>query len=234
MRVLVIVPAYNEALNIEKTIKDLQENAKECDYVIINDCSKDNTKEVCQKNQFHVISLPINYGLTSGIQIGMKYAKENDYDIAIQFDGDGQHSARYIKELVKEMEKENCDVVIGSRFVTSKKPMSIRMLGSNMIQFAIKIVTGKKIKDPTSGMRAYNRKAIEEFVNNSSLTPEPDTLVYMLKKKMKIKEVQVEMSEREFGESYLNAVKSMEYMLSMMFSIIFIRALTLKGKKGGK
>ncbi len=234
MKVIVIVPAYNEALNIEKTIEDLQKNAKEYDYVIINDCSKDQTKEVCQKNQFHVISLPINYGLTSGIQIGMKYAKEKDYDIAIQFDGDGQHSARYIKELVKGIEKENYDVVIGSRFVTSKKPMSIRMLGSNIIQLAIKVVTGKTIKDPTSGMRAYNRKAIEEFVKNSSLTPEPDTLVYMLKKQMKIKEIQVEMTEREFGESYLDAFKSIEYMLSMMFSIIFIRAFTRKGKKGGK
>ena len=103
------------------------------------------------------------------------------------------------------------------------------MLGSNIIQLAIKLVTGKTIKDPTSGMRAYNRKAMEQFVVNSSLTPEPDTLVYMMKKKMKVKEIQVEMNEREFGESYLNAFKSIEYMLSMLFSIIFIRALTRKG-----
>lgn len=234
MKVLIIVPAYNEALNIEKTIHDLEQNAKECEYVIINDCSKDNTKEVCEKNKFNMISLPINYGLTSGIQIGMKYAKENGYDIAIQFDGDGQHNAKYIKDLIKEIKEKDCDVVIGSRFVKNKKPTSIRMLGSNIIQLAIKIVTGQTIKDPTSGMRAYNKKAIEEFVTNSSLTPEPDTLVYMMKKQMKIKEVQVEMSEREFGESYLNAFKSIEYMLSMMFSIIFIRAFTRKRKKGGK
>lgn len=188
MKVLVIVPAYNEALNIEKTVKDLQENAKEFDYVIINDCSKDNTKEVCEKNKYNIISLPINYGLTSGIQIGMKYAYENDYDVVIQFDGDGQHNAKYIRNLVKEIEDKNADIVIGSRFVTNKKPKSIRMLGSNIIQLAIKLVTGKTIKDPTSGMRAYNKKAIEQFVINSSLTPEPDTLVYMMKKKMKVKE----------------------------------------------
>lgn len=231
MKVLVIVPAYNEALNIEKTIQDLQKNAKECEYVIINDCSKDNTKEVCEKNHFHTISLPINYGLTSGIQIGMKYAKQNGYDIAIQFDGDGQHSAKYIKDLVKEIEDKNCDIAVGSRFVTEKKPMSLRMLGSNILQLAIKMVTGKTLKDPTSGMRAYNKKAIDEFVTNSSLTPEPDTIVYMIKKQMKVKEVQVEMSDREFGESYLNAFKSIEYMLSMMFSIIFVRAFTRKGGK---
>lgn len=231
MKVLIIIPAYNEALNIEKTIADLKKNANQYDYVIINDCSRDNTKEICEKNNFNVISLPVNYGLTSGIQIGMKYALENDYDIAIQFDGDGQHQAKYLKDLVKEIENNNCDITIGSRFVTKKKPHSMRMLGSNIIQFAIKLVTGRKITDPTSGMRAYNKKAIKELATNASLTPEPDTLVYMMKKGMNVKEVQVEMSEREFGESYLNAFKSIEYMLSMMFSIIFIRAFT---KKGGK
>lgn len=230
MKVLIIIPAYNEALNIEKTVKDVTQNTN-YDYIVINDCSKDNTKEVCEKNNFNMLSLPVNYGLTSGIQLGMKYAIENKYDIAIQFDGDGQHEAKYLKDLVKKIEKENCDVAIGSRFVSKKKPHSMRMLGSNIIQFAIKMVTWKKITDPTSGMRAYNKKAIKEFVSNTSLTPEPDTIVYMLKKGMKIEEVQVEMKDREFGESYLNPIKSIEYMLNMMLSIIFIRAITRKGGK---
>ena len=230
MKVLIIIPAYNEELNIEKTVNDVKNNT-EYDYVVINDCSKDNTKKVCEKNGFNMISLPVNYGLTSGIQIGMKYAYENDYDIAIQFDGDGQHQAKYLKHLVKKIEKENCDIAIGSRFEKEKKPHSMRMLGSNIIQFAIKLVTGKRITDPTSGMRAYNKKAIKEFITNTSLTPEPDTIVYMIKKGLNVQEVQVEMKEREFGESYLNTFKSIEYMLSMMFSIVFIRAFT---KKGGK
>ncbi len=229
MKVLIIVPAYNEALNIEKTIKDIKENTN-YDYVIINDCSKDNTKEVCEKNNFNMISLPINYGLTSGIQIGMKYAYKNGYDIAIQFDGDGQHEARYLKDLVKEIEENNCDIAIGSRFVTEKKPATMRMLGSRLISGAIKLATLKTIKDPTSGMRAFNKKTIEEFIKNASLTPEPDTLVYMMKKKYNIKEVQVEMKDREFGESYLNPIKSIQYMLNMFFSIIFIRAITRKAK----
>ena len=227
MKVLLIIPAYNEALNIEKTVKDVKENTN-YDYVVINDCSKDNTKEVCIKNGFNMISLPVNYGLTSGIQVGMKYAMQNNYDVAIQFDGDGQHQAKYTKDLVKEIEDNNCNIAIGSRFVTKKKPKSLRMLGSNIISLIIKLVTFKTIKDPTSGMRAYDRKTIEEFVKNASLTPEPDTLVYFLKKKMKIEEVQVEMKEREFGESYLNPIKSAEYMINMFFSIIFIRAITKK------
>lgn len=232
MKTLVIIPAYNEALNIEKTVKDVVINTQ-YDYVIINDCSKDNTKEICEKNGFNVVSLPINYGLTSGIQLGMKYAYKNNYDIAIQFDGDGQHQAKYLKDLVNEIETKNCDIAIGSRFVEKKKSNSLRMFGSNLISFCIKITTGKTIKDPTSGMRAYNKRAIEEFVKNKSLTPEPDTLVYMMKKGMKVKEIQVEMSEREFGESYLKPLKAMEYMLNMVFSILFIRSTTKK-EKGGK
>ena len=229
MKVLVIIPAYNEAQNIEKTVKDVTENTN-YDYIIINDCSKDNTKEVCEKNNFNMLSLPINFGLTSGIQLGMKYAYKHEYDIAIQFDGDGQHQAKYLKDLVEKIEKENVDVAIGSRFATKKKPISARMLGSSIIEFFIKITTGKTIKDTTSGMRAYDKKAIWEFNRNASLTPEPDTLVYMMKKGLKVEEVQVEMKEREFGESYLKPLKSVEYMVNTVFSIIFIRAITRKNK----
>ena len=229
MKVLIIIPAYNEAQNIEKTVKDVTENTN-YDYIIINDCSKDNTKEVCEKNNFNMLSLPINYGLTSGIQLGMKYAYKNNYDIAIQFDGDGQHQAKYLKKLVEKIENNSADIIIGSRFVEKKKPFSTRMIGSRLIAFIIKLTTGKTIKDPTSGMRAYNKKAIQEFIRNMSLTPEPDTLVYMMKKGLKIEEVQVEMKDREFGESYLKPLKSIQYMINMIFSIIFIRAITRKNK----
>ena len=104
----------------------------------------------------------------------------------------------------------------------------MRMFGSNLLTAAIKLTTGKTIKDPTSGMRAFDRKTIVEFVKNASLTPEPDTLVYMMKKGLKVKEVKVEMKDREFGESYLSPIKSAEYMINMFFSIIFIRAIAKK------
>ena len=230
MKTLVIIPAYNEGLNIENTIKDVKQNSN-YDYVIINDCSKDDTKEVCEKNNFNYISLPVNYGLASGIQMGMKYAFEKQYDIAIQFDGDGQHNAKYLADLANEIEKNETDIAIGSRFVSEKKEFSPRMIGSRVISLFIKLTTRKKIKDPTSGMRAYNKKAIEEIAKNSSLTPEPDTMVYFLKKGYRIKEIQVKMSEREFGESYLNAWKSIEYMFNMIFSIVFIRAFTNRKKE---
>ncbi len=226
MKVLIIIPAYNEELNIVKTVEDVKKNTQ-YDYVIVNDGSKDKTKEICEKNDFNLISLPINYGLTSAVQVGMKYALENNYDVSIQFDGDGQHQAKEVSKLVKEIEKGE-DIAIGSRFVTESKPRSMRMLGSNLITGIIKLTTNKTIKDPTSGMRAYNQDTIKELVSNSGLSPEPDTLVYMLKKKRKIKEVQVEMKEREFGESYLKPLKAMKYMISMFCSILFIRSFTKK------
>lgn len=232
MKTLIIIPAYNEALNIIKTINDVKKNTN-YDYIIINDCSTDNTEQICKENKFKVLSLPINYGLTSAIQIGMKYAYRNNYDIAIQFDGDGQHQAKYLKKIVNIIENNDADIVIASRFVNQKKGFSMRMLGSNLIELCIKLTTGKKIKDTTSGMRAYNKEAIREFIENKSLTPEPDTLVYMIKKGMRIEEVQVEMKEREFGESYLKPLKSIEYMFNMIFSILFIRSTTKK-TKGGK
>ena len=113
--------------------------------MVINDCSKDNTKEVCLRNGFNMVSLPINFGLTSAIQVGMKYAKQNDYDVAIQFDGDGQHDAKYLKKLVEQLENEDVDVAIGSRFVEEKKPWTLRMLGSRVLSAAIRLTTFKKI-----------------------------------------------------------------------------------------
>ena len=230
MKKIVIIPAYNEEGGIVKTVTDVMENAKDFDYVVINDCSKDNTLEICHEHNFNVVNLPVNMGIGGGVQTGYMYAYRNGYDIAVQFDGDGQHQAKFLKDLVNEIENGNTDIAIGSRFVTEKKPFTARMLGSSVISFFIKIATGKTIKDTTSGMRAYDQKAINEFVRNTSLTPEPDTLVYMLKKGLKIKEVQVEMKDREFGTSYLTPIKSMKYMVNMIFSIVFIRAITRKNK----
>ena len=222
MQTLVVIPAYNEALNIEKTIHDIQENAPDVDYVIVNDGSKDNTLDVIQNNNFNHIDGFCNLGLFGAVQTGFKLALKEDYDVVIQFDGDGQHSAEYIHTLVQEIENGN-DIVIGSRFVSEKKPFTARMIGSRLIAGAIKLVTGKKITDPTSGFRAYGKNCIKDYATDMNNPPEPDTLVYMLRKKRKIKEIQVQMSEREFGESYLNLVNTIKYMSRMMVSIFLIQ-----------
>lgn len=222
MKTLVVIPAYNEALNIEKTVHDLEVNAPEVDYVVVNDGSKDNTLEVLKKNDFNYIDGFCNLGLFGAVQTGFKLAIKENYDIVIQFDGDGQHSAKYIAPLVKEIEKGN-NIVIGSRFVDEKKPFTARMIGSRLIAGAIKLVTGKTITDPTSGFRAYDRDCILDYANEMNNPPEPDTLVYMLRKQRKIKEIQVQMSDRELGESYLNLVNTIKYMSRMMVSIFLIQ-----------
>ena len=222
MKTLVVIPAYNEALNIEKTVSDIENNAPEVDYVVINDGSKDNTLEVIRNNHYNHIDGFCNLGLFGAVQTGFKLALEENYDVVIQFDGDGQHSARYISTMVNEIENGS-DIVIGSRFVTEKKPFTARMLGSRLISFAIKVMTGKMITDPTSGFRAYNKACIKDYATDMNNPPEPDTLVYMCRKKRKIKEVQVQMQDREFGESYLNLGNTIKYMSRMLISIFLIQ-----------
>lgn len=222
LKTLVVIPAYNEALNIKKTVIDLKNNAPDVDYVVVNDGSKDNTLEVLEQNNFNYIDSICNLGLFGAVQTGFKLAMKEKYDVVIQFDGDGQHSAKYIDLLVKEIENGN-SIVIGSRFVDEKKPFTARMIGSRLIAGAIKLITGKTIKDPTSGFRAYDKACIRDYATEMNNPPEPDTLVYMLRKNRKIKEVQVQMSEREFGESYLDLVNTIKYMSRMMVSIFLIQ-----------
>ena len=222
LKTLVVIPAYNEALNIKKTVIDLKNNAPDVDYVVVNDGSKDNTLEVLEQNNFNYIDSICNLGLFGAVPTGFKLAMKEKYDVVIQFDGDGQHSAKYIDLLVKEIENGN-SIVIGSRFVDEKKPFTARMIGSRLIAGAIKLITGKTIKDPTSGFRAYDKACIRDYATEMNNPPEPDTLVYMLRKNRKIKEVQVQMSEREFGESYLDLVNTIKYMSRMMVSIFLIQ-----------
>ncbi len=223
MKILIMIPAYNEELNIERVVNNLIDNFPQYDYVVINDGSKDDTAKICREKGFHLIDLPINLGLSGAVQAGMRYAWQNGYDAAIQIDGDGQHRPEYIEQLAKELEKGEAQIVIGSRFVTEKKPRSLRMLGSNVISGLIRLSTGFRLNDPTSGMRLFNRDVVKEFALNINYGPEPDTISYLIKKGVKVKEVQVKMDERIAGESYLNLSKSMKYMILMSFSILFIQ-----------
>lgn len=222
MKTLIIIPAYNEGENLERVISNLRSNYSQYDYIVVNDGSKDNTEDVCRKCHFNFVSHPVNLGLAGAFQTGMRYAKYHGYDCAIQFDGDGQHNAEYI-EPMKELMDQGCDIVIGSRFVTKKKPKSLRMLGNDMIQCAIKLTTGKNISDPTSGMRLYNRTMINYLADAVDLGPEPDTIALMLRRGAKVGEVQVTMNERIAGESYLNFSKSIFYMLRMFTSILILQ-----------
>jgi len=222
MRCLVIIPAYNEEENIVRVIDNLRQNYPMYDYVVINDGSSDDTAGLCRKHGYELLDLPVNLGLAGAFQTGLKYAYRKGYDYAIQFDADGQHRPEYIQAMLDKI-REGYDIVIGSRFVTEKKPRTLRMLGSNLISLATRLTTGKKVKDPTSGMRMFNKKMIAEFALNLNYGPEPDTVSYLLKQGATIAEVQVEMDERIAGESYLNLSRSMMYMMRMLISILFIQ-----------
>ncbi len=219
---LVIIPAYNEEANIEKVVKKLMTDHPDLDYIIVNDGSTDNTAKIAKENRFFLLDLPVNLGLAGAFQAGMRYALQNGYDYAVQFDGDGQHRAEYIDPMRKKM-MEGFDIVIAPRFVGRKKPVSLRMFGSTLIELAIRLTTGVGIKDPTSGMRMYNRHAIEEFALKLNYGPEPDTMSYLVKQGAKVAEIPAIMDEREAGVSYLTPVNAMKYMLRMLVSILFIQ-----------
>jgi glycosyltransferase involved in cell wall biosynthesis len=230
MKVLIIIPAYNEEKNILATVSKL----KGIDYVVINDGSLDNTKEVCIKNNINYIDLPFNLGIGGAVQTGYKYAYYNNYDIAIQYDGDGQHDPKYIDKLVKEIEKGN-DIVIGSRFVeelSKFKSTFMRRVGIKFLSWLIYATTGRKVYDPTSGFRACNKKIIELFAYDYPIDyPEPDTIVSVIKKGYKYSEVSVEMNERKHGKSSISAFKSLYYMIKVSSAIIISSMSTKKGVK---
>lgn len=221
MNLLIIIPAYNEAENIERVVNNLIENYPQYDYVVVNDGSSDDTRKICAKKGYNFLDLPINVGLAGAIRAGIRYANYHGYDYAVQIDGDGQHDPKYIKDMLEKMKSAQADIVIGSRFKEKKKPHSMRMLGSRIISGAIKLTTGgKKIEDVTSGMRLFNKRMIKNFGYNMHYSPEPDTIAYLLNCGIKIEEIQVEMYERIAGTSYLNLKNSVWYMLKMLFSIL--------------
>lgn len=222
-RLLLIIPAYNEADNIERVVESLRIEYPQYDYVVVNDGSKDRTAEICRERGYRLISLPVNLGLAGAFQTGMKYAAKYGYEYAMQYDGDGQHDPKYIAAMLDLAVKEQCDIVIGSRFVTERKPWSARMLGSRVIAACIAVTTGRRIKDPTSGMRLFNRRMIELLANQVNYGPEPDTVAYLLRKGAVVKESQAFMRERVAGESYLRFGTSIKYMIRMCASILIVQ-----------
>lgn len=222
MKVLVIIPAYNEKDAIINTVKNLEENTKNVDYIIINDCSKDNTLQICKENNFNVIDLPVNLGIGGAVQTGYKYAMKNGYDVAIQMDADGQHDPKYIHDLVAKIEEGN-DIVIGSRFIEKNGFQSTftRRMGIKLFSFIIKLFTKQVVTDTTSGYRAVNRKVIEMFAKDYPVDyPEPETNALLAKRKMKIEEIPMEMKKRDTGASSITPIKSIYYAIKVGLAVL--------------
>ncbi len=226
MKKLVIIPAFNEEGNLEKTILDIKENAPAFDYVIINDCSTDGTLAMCRRHGFSYLNLPVNLGIGGAVQTGYRYAYYHGYDIAVQFDGDGQHSASYLPEMAERLEETGSDMVIGSRFITKEgfQSSSLRRLGIRYFTFLIRLLTGKKITDPTSGMRMINRKLMEKFTEEYPKDyPEPESVVTVLSEKHRVTEMPVIMNEREEGSSSISLGNGVYYMVKVSFAMVIAR-----------
>lgn len=228
MKKLIIIPAYNEAENLPKLISGIKSMLPEFDYVIINDGSTDNTRTLCEQEGMNVVTLPINSGIGVAVQTGYKYALYNDYDIAIQIDGDGQHDVSYLKEIITPLEKEEADVVIGSRFIEYQgfQSSGARRMGIKLLSFFIWLCTGVKVKDVTSGFRAVNKRFIQVFAEDYSKDyPEPEAIVTAKMYGGRIKEMPVVMKERETGRSSITLWKAVYYMIKVTLAI-FVKRLS--------
>lgn len=226
MKVLIIIPAYNESKNIASVIDGLKVYAPQADYVVINDCSTDRTADVCKEHMISFISLPINLGIGGAVQTGYLYAKEHDYDIAVQMDGDGQHDPSFLQALLAPLEEGKADIVIGSRFLTKEgfQSSKVRRLGIKLLGSLIYLCTGIQVNDVTSGFRAVNRKFISIYSYEYAQDyPEPEAIVAASMYDGRIREIPVVMQERTYGSSSITFWKSAYYMLKVSLAIVIYR-----------
>lgn len=226
MKCLLIIPAYNEADNIEKVVNNIVQNYPQYDYIVVNDGSKDDTEGICLKNGYQVLNLPINMGIGGAVQTGYCYARDNDYDIAVQIDGDGQHDVSFLAEMIRLIEERKADVVIGSRFVEKEgfQSSQMRRIGINFLSNLAWILTGVRVKDITSGYRVINRNFINIFAEDyPSDYPEPEAMVIAAVHGGKIREYPVVMRERENGESSITLKKSVYYMIKVTLAMLIRR-----------
>ena len=197
---LVIVPAYNEEMNITNVINELREDIKEADILVINDCSTDNTPKILEEMKVNYITTPFNLRYAGGVQTGFKYALAKGYKYVAQFDGDGQHVASELNKMFQKMKEDDVDIMIGSRFKeqTEYKHPFFRRVGTALFQKIIKIACSKEITDPTSGLQILSKRVYTRYakINNYPEYPDANLIIEMLMQGYKIEEVPVKMKER--------------------------------------
>lgn len=229
MKSLIIIPAFNEQDTLLKLIDDIKEKCPGVDYLVVDDCSTDDTERILKKAGAIYISAPVNLGIGGAVQAGYIYAEQNDYDIAIQVDGDGQHDVSYVPEMIRIIESGEADIVKGSRFINKEgfQSSGTRRIGIMLLSAMVWLTCGVFIRDVTSGFRAVNRKFIYLYSRDyPGDYPEPEVIVFAVLCRGRIKEIPVIMNEREFGTSSINFKKSVYYMIKVTLAI-FIRRISL-------
>lgn len=227
MKVLFVIPAYNEEENIEKVLKEIKDNVDFADIVVVNDCSTDNTRNVVLKNGVRCIDNIFNLRYAGAVQTGLKYAYQNDYDYVIQFDADGQHIATEAIKLIEDAKKTGVDIVIGSRYLidTGYPCPFFRRVGTKIFEFLVKFFCHKRIADPLSGFQCLNKRVIARYSKMGGYPEFPDAnlVIEMLLNGYSFSEVPVKMRLRETGESmHGGIIKPIKYMFNMFYTIFFI------------
>lgn len=238
-KILFVIPAYNEEMNIEKVLKEIKKDVKYADILVINDCSRDNTKDIVQKNKVECITVPFNMGYAMAVQTGIKYAYDNDFDYVIQFDADGQHIAKEAEKLFLAMKKNNTDIVIGSRYLvdTGYSCPFFRKIGTKFYSFLIHLFCRKRITDPLSGFQCLNKRVIARYARLGGYPEFPDAnlIIEMLLEGYTISEISIKMREREFGESmHGGIIGPIKYMIQICYTIIFILIKNIRFKRRDK
>ncbi len=231
MKTLIVIPAYNEADNLPAVLGDLRRFYPEAEALIVNDCSTDDTAALLPSLGVDYLSLPVNLGIGGGVQAGYRYALERGYDAVVQFDGDGQHMAEYIRKLLEPLEADQADLVIGSRFLEREgfQSSAMRRFGIRVLSGLIYSLCGLRVLDVTSGMRAANRDMITFFANHYAQDyPEPEALLSAGLRGARVMEIPVRMRERQGGKSSINPLHAAYYMIKVTL------ALLLSSVFGGK
>ena len=236
MKKIIVIPAYNEEGNLEKTVRDIRENAPDFDYVIVNDCSTDNTLGMCREKGFSYLNLPVNLGIGGGVQCGYQYAVHNGYDVTVQMDGDGQHDPAYLMEVVQPVLDGTYDMCIGSRFIKKEgfQTSFMRRVGIRFLSWLIHLLCGKRVLDVTSGFRACNARMTAYFARHYAIDyPEPEAILAASLAGFSVGEAPVIMKERQGGVSSIHSFKSAYYMIKVSLALIIDR-FSIHKVKGGK
>lgn len=223
-RVIAVVPAHNEAGAIGGVVDGIRSLHPHFDVVVIDDGSTDDTAAVAAARGAAVVSLPFNLGIGGAVQTGFKYALEQDYELAVRLDGDGQHDPAELPRLLAPIERGEADIVTGSRFASGDgdyRPPLARRIGISWFAGLVSLLTRRRVTDTTSGFQAMNRKGIALFADDyPNDYPEVEATVLVFKHRLRLTEVPVQMREREHGRSSITVVRSIYYMVKVTLALL--------------